>query len=358
MSFSFGTTFITHLFGESHGMCVGALVEGCPAGLELAPGDIQTALDRRRPGGSPYVTPRRETDEVSIESGVHNGMTTGAPILMRIRNRDIDDSVYERFTHMPRPGHADLTARAKYHGRHDHRGGGIFSGRMTAALVMAGAVAKKVLATHGITVLAHLVQMGDVVVRDGITDDEVRTVTYTNPFHCADEEALDAMKHVLEEAASARDSIGARIECRVLDMPAGVGEPFFDSVESVISHAIFSVPGVKGISFGRGFGVVPMRGSECNDPYALHGDRVVTTKNDAGGVLGGLTSGMPVVFDVALKPTPSIGREQRTVDLAAMEETTMTIEGRHDPCIGIRAVPVIEHVAAMAMADLVRRVAP
>ncbi|HHN81649.1 MAG TPA: chorismate synthase [Methanomicrobia archaeon] len=355
MSFKFGTIFITHVFGESHGTCVGAVVEGCPPGLTLETRDVQEELDKRRPGRSPYVTPRREKDTVAIESGIYRGVTTGAPILMRIENRDVDDSVYERFTQTPRPGHADLTARAKYHGHHDHRGGGIFSGRMTAALVMAGAVARKVLAMHGITVCAHLVQMGNVRVRDDLSDEEIKEIPYTNPFHCADEDAIAPMRETLERAMAERDSVGARIECRVCNMPMGIGEPFFDSVESVVSHAIFSVPGVKGISFGCGFDAVTMRGSECNDPYGVRGGRVVTEKNDAGGVLGGLTNGMPVIFDVALKPTPSIGREQRTVDLATMEETTMAIEGRHDPCIGIRAVPVIEHVTTMAMADLVRR---
>ncbi|RZN48328.1 chorismate synthase [archaeon] len=355
MSFKFGTIFITHVFGESHGTCVGAVVEGCPAGLTLEERDVQEELDKRRPGKGPYVTPRNEMDTVAIESGTYRGVTTGAPILMRIKNKDVDDSVYERFTQTPRPGHADLTARAKYHGHHDHRGGGIFSGRMTAALVMAGAVAKKVLAMHGITVHAHLVQMGNVRVRDDLSDEEIKERPYTNPFHCADEGAITPMRETLERAMAARDSVGARIECRVCNMPMGIGEPFFDSVESVVSHAIFSVPGVKGISFGCGFDAVTMQGSECNDPYVVRGGRIVTEKNDAGGVLGGLTNGMPIVFDVALKPTPSIGREQRTVDLATMEETTMTIEGRHDPCIGIRAVPVIEHVTAVAMADLVRR---
>ncbi len=355
MTFTLGTLFRIHVFGESHGHCIGVTVEGCPPGLPVNTDLIQSELDRRRPGDGPLFTSRSEPDVVEIYSGVFNGRSTGGPMMMMVRNLDCDSSHYEMLRDIPRPGHADYTAHVKYRGHNDHRGGGFFSGRMTAAFVMAGAIARSILAQRGVEVLAHTVQIGPVRLQREVSDEEIRGQVYSNAVRCADPETAQEMERAIMKTMSERDSIGGVIECRILNVPAGVGEPIFDSVESCLSHAVFSIPAVKGIEFGAGFASSLRRGSQNNDEMTLQDDRVVWTKNDAGGILGGISTGAPIVFRVAVKPTPSIGKTQRSVNLRERREVTISINGRHDPCIVPRAVPVVEALAAVTIVDLLIR---
>lgn len=355
MTFSFGKEFKIHVFGESHGELVGVTVEGCTPGLEIDTKLVQRNLDHRRPDSSHHVSTRSETDIVRIHSGVFRGRATGAPITMTILNLDVDSSSYEEIKSTPRPGHADYTGRIKYGGFNDYRGGGVFSGRMTAALVMAGSIAKAMLQRKGIEVLAHTVQIGSVLVSRDITDHEIRNNVYSNGVRCAAEELIEKYEAEIEQARQDGDSVGGVIECRVLGTSAGNGEPLFDSVESVLSHAMFSIPGVKGIEFGSGFRGASLRGSENNDPLLLKNGTVMWAKNDAGGILGGITTGAPIVFRVAFKPTSSILKKQSTVNLEVMKETTLTVKGRHDPCIVPRAIPVVEGMAAIVMTDFLLR---
>ncbi len=354
MTFSFGTIYKIRVFGESHGTCIGAVVEGCPPGITIDTGRIQAELDRRRPGRNILTTQRKEGDVMQLLSGVLDGVSTGAPITMIIRNEDVDSSAYKNIEVTPRPGHADLMATIKYKGHNDLRGGGIFSGRMTAAFVMAGALAKQVLDGKGIKVLSHIVQIGNVKAKEGIEDQKIEGIDQ-DAIHCADAGAASLMEKEVYGAMSDSDSIGACIECRIIGMPPGVGEPMFDSVESVISHAMFSIPAVKGVEFGSGFQSASMKGSENNDPFIFKNGKIITKSNNAGGVLGGISTGMPIVFKVAIKPTPSIGKRQKTVDMKTKKETIIEMSGRHDPCIGIRAVPVIENMAAICALDLLMR---
>ncbi|MHA1934670.1 MAG: chorismate synthase [Candidatus Thorarchaeota archaeon] len=355
MTFTFGKDFKIQVFGESHGEAIGVVVEGCIPGLEIDKTQIQRNLNRRRPGSSPLVSSRAESDIVEIHSGVFNDRATGAPIMMTIPNTDVDSSSYEEMKHTPRPGHADYTARIKYDGYNDYRGGGIFSGRMTAALVMAGSIAERILLKKSIEVIAHVVQIGSVRAGRSITDAEIKSNVYSNEVRCADIESVGPMLEEVSKAKHEGDSIGGIIECRILGVPVGIGEPFFDSVESVISHAMFSIPGAKGIEFGSGFHAASMRGSEHNDSPQVDNGKVTWIKNDAGGVLGGITNGAPVVFRVGFKPTSTISKEQRTVNLEKMVETSLKAKGRHDPCIVPRALPVVEGLACIAIADLVKR---
>jgi len=355
MTFTFGKDFKLQVFGESHGEGIGVVVEGFPPGLLIDTAMIQLELDRRRPGSGHLVSSRSEKDQVSVRSGIFNGKSTGAPIAMTILNTDVDSSSYEEFRHTPRPGHADYTARIKYDENNDFRGGGFFSGRMTAAFVMAGSLAKQALGTSGIRVYAHVTQIGKVTAKQDVSLQDVEKNVYSNAVRSADTNATSEMEAEIDAAKSEGDSVGGIIECRIVGVPVGFGEPIFDSVESVISHAMFSIPGVKGIEFGSGFIGSSKRGSENNDtPVVVEGE-VQWSKNDAGGVLGGITNGAPIVFRVAFKPTASIAKEQRTVDLEKMQETPIQISGRHDPCIVPRAVPVVEGMAAVVIADLFKR---
>lgn len=355
MSNSLGRIFRITSFGESHGRCVGVVVDGCPAGLRLTDQDIQGELDRRRPGQSRLTTSRAEEDRVEVLSGVFNGHTTGAPICMLTWNRDRDSSGYEERRWTPRPGHADYTAHVRYGGYNDYRGGGRFSGRITAGYVMAGAVAKKLLKeTMGVEVLAHTVEVGGV--RAGRTSVEgIRDNVENNPVRCADPEAAEKMSSVIAQAASEGDSVGGAVECIALNLPPGVGEPVFDSLEGEVSKALFAIPGVKAVGFGLGAGHASMRGSESNDAFTVKDGGIVTETNNSGGILGGISTGMPVTCTVTFKPTPSIRKPQRTVNIKTMEEATLTVEGRHDPCIVPRAVPVVEGMVAVVLADHVMR---
>ena len=341
------------VWGESHGTGVGVIVEGLPAGMRVDNDAIQKALDLRRPGTSDLVTPRKEHDTLQVLSGTLNGKTTGAPVHLCIRNEDVDSSAYEDRMVVPRPGHADLAALLKYRGHHDPRGGGFFSGRLTAAYVMAGAVVQPLLERHGVVVGSHLVQVGTVTSDATATIDEIIACNTAGVLPCVPEGTRALMEDEIRRAADAHDSVGAVIECVVSGMPAGIGEPLFRKVDAVLSHAIMSIPGTKGIAFGAAFDVAAMRGSLSNDPIILSGGKAMMETNNAGGVLGGITTGMPIVFRVAMKPTPSIGTEQRTVNLEKRTETTLRMGGRHDPCIGVRAVPVVTNLTAFALADLI-----
>jgi len=353
---SIGKAFVLTCFGESHGTLIGAVIDGCPAGLPLKEEDIQPELDKRRPGLTGIGTPRTEEDKVEILSGVFRGYTTGAPLCMVVRNRDVDSTPYEALKSKPRPGHADYPARVRYGGYNDYRGGGRFSGRITATYVMAGAVAKKLLRRFNVEVLAHTIRIGRVSLKKPVSYEEIRRNVYENPVRCADSETAELMRKEILKAAAEGDSVGGIVEGIALNVPAGVGDPIFDSLDADMAKMLFDIPAVKGVEFGAGFKSASMRGSENNDQYVIRGGRVVTLTNNAGGILGGLSTGMPIVVRVAFKPTPSIRKRQRTVNLERMEETVVEVGGRHDPCIVPRAVPVVEACIAITLADHMIRV--
>jgi chorismate synthase len=348
----FGVKYRIGIFGSSHGPCVGAKVEGCPADARISEAIIQAELDRRTPGRSPVSTPRKENDKLEIISGIHRGRATGGPIVGLVKNRDVDSSAYEAFLRVPRPGHADYPASVKYGGKHDHRGGGQFSGRMTAGLVIGGAVARQVLATKHVSLLAQTVQIGDIVTTKDVPFQDAEKVVRANSVGCADRVTAERMIETIVKAHEEKDSLGGVVRCTILGLPVGVGEPFFGSIESVMSAMMFSIPGVKGVEFGSGFGAASMKGSTHNDQYSVSKGKIVTRTNNAGGVLGGLSTGMPIEFKVAFKPTSSIARKQRSVDIVDRKPVELEVKGRHDPCIVPRAVPVVENSAAAVILDL------
>lgn len=347
-----GSAYRVCVFGSSHGPFVGGSVQGCPHGERISEKTIQAELDRRAPGKGPVSTPRAERDRIDIVSGLHDGKATGAPIVGLVRNRDCDSSAYDAFRRVPRPGHADYPAMVKYGGNHDHRGGGQFSGRMTAGLVFAGAIARQVLERRKIRVLAQTVQIGTVTLDKLVPFSAAEKLARTNPVCCADKRVAERMKEEIVKAHEDKDSVGGVVHCTILGLPVGVGEPFFGSVESAISAMMFSIPGVKAIEFGAGFSAAAMRGSESNDLFVVRNKRIATKSNNAGGILGGLSTGMPVEFRVAFKPTSSIARPQMSVDIVERKPVELTIKGRHDPCIVPRAVPVVENSAAAVILDL------
>jgi chorismate synthase len=351
-SFRFGEEFKVRVFGTSHGPQIGVEIEGCPEGIEIGQGQIQRELDRRKPGQSAISTQRSEEDSVIIESGIANGETTGEKIRMLIKNRDADSSAYEAIRFTPRPGHADFPARAKYGMDADLSGGAFFSGRMTACMVMAGAVAKAIIAKRGIEATATAIQIGKIKIERIITDDEIRKNTFGNPVRAAAPEIIEEMATEIGAAKAKGDSVGGVIECRIFGVPAGAGNPMFRSVESRIASAMFAIPAVKGIEFGSGFEGAKLLGSQNNDEFVVRHGRVKTKTNNAGGILGGLATGMPIVFRVAIKPASSIAKEQKTVDLRTVQPAKISVGGRHDPCIVPRAVSVVENVAAIVIADI------
>jgi len=352
MSNSLGEKFRITSFGESHGKCVGVVIDGCPSGLSLSEDDVQSELNKRRPGQSQITTKRQEEDQVEILSGIFNGYTTGAPICMLVWNKDVDSSKYELFRNVPRPGHADFTARQKYGGFNDYRGGGRFSGRITASFVMAGAVARKLLRdVLKVDITAYTIEIGGIKAKK-IEDVKVikKTVEKT-PVRTADLEVAEKMIDLIIQTEKEGDSVGGIVECVATNVPIGLGEPVFSSLESDISKAIFSIPAVKGIEFGTGFGVSELKGSENNDAFIIEDGKILTKTNNSGGILGGISSGMPIIFRVAIKPTPSIRNKQDSVNILEIKETTIQIEGRHDPCLVPRAVPVIESMTAVVLVD-------
>jgi chorismate synthase len=352
---SFGKNFRITVSGESHGKAVGVVIDSPPAGLKLEPAYIQELLDRRIPPDPDLVSARREPDEVEIISGVLDDVTTGAPVTLMVWNKDVRSKDYSQMKETVRPGHGDYPMRVKYGGYNDYRGGGRASGRMTVALIMAGAIAKKLLDQFGIEVLAHTVQIYDVQVHDNLTREQIKNNTYSNALRCADPSVIEQMRGAVRKAKEEGDSVGGIVEGIAYDVLPGLGEPFFDSLDADIAKVMFSIPAVKGVEFGSGFRAPRMRGSEHNDPYTIEDRKVVAATNNAGGILGGLSNGMPIVTRVAFKPASSIAKEQQTVNVIRGEETTISVTGRHDPCVVPKAVPVVESALAIVLADHMMR---
>ena len=341
------------IFGESHGPAIGVTLTGVPAGLELDWEAIHFDMARRAPGKNEFSTARREADEVKILSGIFEGKTTGAPLCAVIENTDTRSGDYEKTKDIARPGHADYAAHVRYGGHNDYRGGGHFSGRLTATLVFAGAVAKQILAQKGIYVGAHISSVygiSDASMEDWFSLKEVAS----KPFPVLDDEKGEEMREAIAEAKEDMDSVGGSIECAVFGLPAGLGDPDFGlNAEGIFSQYLFAVPAVKAVAFGAGVAFALMRGSEANDPLYVDDDgSVMGEQNCAGGINGGITNGMPITFEVTMRPTPSIGRTQFTVDMVKKENAELELTGRHDPCVVPRAVPVIEAAAALAACEL------
>jgi chorismate synthase len=346
-----GERFSLVTFGESHGKSVGAVLNGCPAGLPLSEEDIQPELDLRKPGQSIVTTMRREEDRVEIMSGVFNGHTTGAPIMMIIKNADKDSSSYEVMKETPRPGHADLVAKMKYGGFNDYRGGGRFSGRITASFVMGGAIAKKLLRqAFGIKIVAYSLEIGGLRA-EGFDLEEAAKTRYSNEARAPTQEAAEKMKRKIVETRGKGNSLGGIVECVAVNVPPGLGEPVFASLDSDLARIVLSIPAVKGIEFGSGFASARSTGRENNDEYFFDGKKVSTRTNNSGGILGGLSNGMPIVYRVAFKPASSIALKQTTVDLQSGKEVDLVVPGRHDPTVVPRAVPVVESATALVLAD-------
>ncbi len=354
MANTIGTMFRVTSFGESHGRCVGVIVDGCPAGLPIALSDVQVEVDGIRPGESAAFTPRREKNRVEILAGVLNDFTTGAPLSILVWNEDVDDRVYDKLRFQPRPGHADLPAFVKYGGFADWRGGGRFSGRIATGFVMAGAIARKLLATVGIEIIAHTVEIGGIAARP-VAYNKINDKTACDILRCADSAASRKMAALIEKTKAAGDSLGGIVECIALNVPVGLGEPVFDTLEGDLAKAFFAIPAVKGVEFGAGFAAARMKGSENNDPCVIHNGKIVTAMNNSGGILGGISNGMPVIARIAVKPVSSIGLEQNTVDMQTMKNTTLKIEGRHDVCIVPRAVAIVEAMMAVTLCDFALR---
>ncbi len=345
---TFGRRFRLTTFGESHGPAVGAVVDGCPAGLALEARDIQAEMDKRRPGQSPVTSGRAEPDKVEILSGLFEGKTTGMPIAMLVRNVDVDSSAYEEIKDLLRPGHADHGYTAKY-GFRDYRGGGRSSGRETVGRVMGGAIAKKLLSLKGIHVYAHATSIYDVKAGD-VTLDDIVNNTYRNPVRCADLSAVKEMEEAVRMAKLDGDSVGGTVEVVCTGVPAGLGEPVFGKLDADLAGALMGIGAVKGVEVGLGFGAARLRGSEMNDEFYMD-DGVKTRTNHAGGILGGISTGMPIVCRIAVKPTPSVSRPQHTVNVKTKKDAVIEIKGRHDPSIVPRIVPVVEAMAALVLAD-------
>ena len=355
MSGMWGSKIKLSIFGESHGNAIGITIDGLPAGFSIDMDKIMMEMARRAPGKSSLSTPRKESDIPEILSGYFEGKTTGTPLCAIIRNSNTKSKDYSKLKDVMRPGHADYTGAVRYKGFNDYRGGGHFSGRITAPLVFAGAICKQILEVKGIIVSAHINSIGkikDCSFLESDISDELLNSFKEKELPLINTKLEDEMRQEILSARSSGDSIGGTIECAILGVSPGIGDPFFDSVESTLAHLMFSVPAVKGIEFGKGFDISKMRGSEANDEYYLENGNIKPKTNNNGGILGGITNGMPIIFNVAIKPTASIFKEQNAVNIVTMEETTLCIEGRHDPCIVQRALPVIEAVAAIGITEL------
>lgn len=356
MASVFGNVIHLSIFGQSHSPAIGCSLDGLPAGIELDLDALQRFLDRRAPGRTDTATMRREADAPEFVAGVTDGRTDGAPLAAIIRNADTRSEDYAGLRRVPRPGHADFPARIKYRNMHDVAGGGHFSGRLTAPLCVAGGIALQALEGCGVRIAAHIANLGP----EGIPDEPLNPMEAdpgqlaaiaSNELPCIDADAASRMREAILSARSELDSIGGVVECAAYGMPAGVGDPMFDGIENRIARIAFGIPAVKGVDFGAGFGAAYLKGSENNDAYRMVGGAVRTETNRAGGILGGITTGAPVVWQMAVKPTPSIGRAQRSVDMDEGTDTELTVRGRHDPCIVPRAVPVAEAACALALLD-------
>ena len=352
MSSTYGENLKLSIFGQSHGPAIGMTLDGIPAGLPVDSEKLQQFLNRRAPGQNDWSTPRREEDRPEFLGGILDGYTCGAPIAAVIHNKNTRSGDYSDLKDCPRPGHADYTAQIKYGGFQDAAGGGHFSGRLTAPLCIAGGLCKQWLEEMGIHIGAHILAIGECgdVYFDSM-DPEIESVS-TN-FPVLDPEAGSAMQELIAQAKAAGDSVGGIIECAVTGLPAGIGEPMFGGVESKIAQIVYGIPAVKGVEFGIGFDCACVPGSQSNDSYAISDGKIVTQTNNAGGILGGITNGMPVIFTTAFKATPSISCPQQSISLSRMAERELTVKGRHDPCIVPRAVPVVEAAAAIAIYDLI-----
>lgn len=356
MSCSFGEKIKITVFGQSHSECIGCVLDGVPAGEKIDAETLRLFMRRRAPGGKDISTPRKEADEVNFVSGIVDSRTVGAPICAVIANTNTKSQDYDKLKSFPRPGHADYTAFIKHAGMNDARGGGNFSGRMTAPLCAAGGILLQILEKKGIHVGAHIYSIGD------IYDEKIDPLTGSMPelksaeskdFPALSDQRAQEMRDKILAAKSDGDSVGGIIECVITGVPAGIGDPIFDGIESKISAAVFSVPAVKGVEFGAGFESTKMTGSQNNDRFVKQGEEIKTSTNNHGGILGGISSGMPIIFRAAIKPTPSIGKEQATLNLSSGKTENLIIGGRHDPCIVHRAVPVIQSAAALAIADYI-----
>ncbi len=351
MSSTLGSLFRVSTFGESHGIGVGAVVDGCPAGIQLDEADIQPQLDRRRPGQSDLTTPRQEADLVTILSGVENGLTLGTPIGLLVRNKDQRPGDYGDMTQVPRPSHADYTYQQKY-GLRASSGGGRASARETIGRVAAGAIAEKILGeTWGVDIVAWVSAVGEVVA-EGIDVNAVsRQEVDSHPVRCPEAFAAGRMEQLVRDVLDSKDSVGGIVTCVCRNVPVGWGEPVFDKLEAKLAQAMLSLPATKGFEIGSGFAGTQMRGSQHNDPFVLKGEKLGTASNHAGGVLGGISSGEPVLFRVAFKPVATIGQSQQTVNFDG-QPVTLEAKGRHDPCVVPRAVPIVESMAALVLIDL------
>lgn len=347
LSNSFGKIFNITSFGESHGKVVGAVVDGCPSGLEISEEFVQKELNKRRPGQSEFHSNRREEDKVEILSGILEGKTIGAPISFLVKNKDADSSRYKKSR--IRPGHADITYQQKYR-HYDYRGGGRASGRETVARVCAGALAKKILSKYKTSVLGHVKRIGEVETEPSFK--EIKENTYQNELRCAEPEKLGQMKDQINKVQEENDSIGGLIEIIVKSPFQSLGEPVFDKIEARFAKAILSIGATKGIEFGAGFSSSKKKGSEMNDPIRIKNGEIIFKKNDSGGMLGGITTGQNIIFRVPIKPTPSIGKKQESVNIKEKKETDIQIKGRHDPCICPRVLPVIESMTRVVLVDL------
>lgn len=356
MGSTFGNALKISIFGESHGASIGVVLDGFPAGVTYDEAFVLREMERRAPGRNKQSTARREADTPRILSGIYNGKTTGTPICAVIENTNTRSQDYQALLVQPRPGHADYTGQVRYHGFNDPRGGGHFSGRLTAPLVFAGALCKLYLKTRGVTLGAHIqsiAQIQDTAFDDVAVSAQELDALRLQEYPVLNPRARDAMLSAIEDARMDCDSVGGVIECAAVGLPAGLGSPMFGSVESKLSAMLFSVPAVKGVEFGVGFGFAEYRGSHANDPMYLDESGTVRTEtNNNGGVLGGISSGMPIVFRTVIKPTPSIAKRQNTLNVQTGQVEPLEIHGRHDPCIVTRAAPVIEAAAAVALTDL------
>ena len=348
---SIGRRLVLTSIGESHGKCIGTVLDGCPAGLDLTEKDIQKMLDLRKPGQSLVSTQRKEDDKVEIISGTFRGSTTGAPITMIIWNKDQKSTDYEKLRTDMRPGHSDYPAYVKYKKYNDHRGGGRFSGRLTATHVMGGAIARKLIKEQlGVETNSYTCQIGKMRVEEEVNKKMLKTI-YSNVVRCPSKTTAKKMERAILTARKNGDSLGGIIESVSTNIPAGLGEPIFGSLESDISRAIFSIPAVKGVEFGSGFAGSEKFGSENNDPYVIKNGKILTKTNNSGGILGGISNGMPIVFRVAFKPASSIAKYQDSVNVKTKKKIKLQVGGRHDPCVVPRAQPVVDSLVALTLAD-------
>ncbi len=355
MSSTYGDKIKISVFGESHGNGIGVVIDGLPAGIKIDMDKVLVQMARRAPGKDKTATPRLEKDFPNVLSGMLDNTLTGAPLCAVIENTNTRSGDYSNLLSCPRPGHSDYAAFVKYNGANDIKGGGHFSGRITAPIVFAGAVCRQILEQKGIKIAAHIASIGNVndeSFNPVEIEDSLIEKLNLSAFALIDDSAEQKMRDEVEKARTSLDSVGGTIECVVTGIEAGIGDPMFDGVEGVIAKAVFGVPAIKGIEFGKGFELARMRGSQSNDPFRYKDGKVVTETNNMGGILGGITNGMPVIFRAAVKPTPSISQKQKTVDLQKKENAELEIHGRHDPCIVPRAVPVIEAVTAIAIINM------